>query len=74
MEIIIKSIMDIKITLPTPILVMSLAAPTIFNAFFRLPVCANLASPMAWKNEKIKNIIIAAEMVIVKETINGKDT
>ena len=62
---------DIKINLPTPIIFISFAAPIMFKAFFKLPVCANLASDISWKNEKIKNAINPTEMVRDKETYNG---
>ena len=68
-----KIIMHKKITLSTPILVMSLAAPTKFKASLNLPLCANLASAINWKNEKTKNIIRPAEMVIDMEINKGSD-
>ena len=72
-ETIIKINMDNMITFNTPILVISFAAPYIFKAFFKLPVFANLASAIAWKNEKIKNIIKAMEIVRDKDINKEND-
>ena len=64
---------DNMTNLPTPILEMSLIDPIRFKAFFKLPVCAYLASAIAWKNEKIRNMIKAAEIVMANEANNWND-